>query len=76
MFIKKFLFIYSITLPFSFIWEFGYWTVPVVMLAFYFLVSVELISEEIEDPFGNDINDLPLNDISLKIKSNISEILQ
>lgn len=75
MFIKKFLFIYSITLPFSFIWEFGYWTIPVVMLAFYFLVSVELISEEIEDPFGNDINDLPLNEISLKIKSNVSEIL-
>lgn len=75
MFIKKFLFIYSITLPFSFLWEFGYWTAPVVMLAFYFLVSVELISEEIEDPFGNDINDLPLNEISLKIKSNISEIL-
>ncbi|MFY0600977.1 MAG: hypothetical protein JXR03_14980 [Cyclobacteriaceae bacterium] len=75
MFIKKFLFIYSITLPFSFMWEFGYWTAPVVMLAFYFLVSVELISEEIEDPFGNDINDLPLNEISLKIKSNVSEIL-
>lgn len=74
MFIKKFLFIYSITLPLSFMWEFGYWTAPVVMLAFYFLVSVELISEEIEDPFGNDINDLPLNHISLKIKSNISEI--
>ncbi|MEP4598695.1 MAG: bestrophin family ion channel [Cyclobacteriaceae bacterium] len=46
-----------------------------VMLAFYFLVSVELISEEIEDPFGTDINDLPLNEISLKIKSNVSEIL-
>ena len=74
MFIKKFLFIYSITLPLSFIWEFGYWTAPVVMLAFYFLVSVELISEEIEDPFGNDVNDLPLNHLSLKIKSNISEI--
>lgn len=76
MFIKKFLFIYTITLPVSFLWDIRYWTIPVVMLAFYFLVSVELIAEEIEDPFGNDINDLPLNDLCLKIKSNISEIMQ
>lgn len=76
MFIKKFLFIYAITLPVSFMWDFGYWTVAIVMLAFYFLVSIELISEEIEDPFGNDINDLPLNEIALKIKRNIAEILQ
>lgn len=76
MFIKKFLFIYAITLPVSFMWDFGYWTVAIVMLAFYFLVSIELISEEIEDPFGNDINDLPLNEIALKIKRNVAEILQ
>ncbi|MEQ8470171.1 MAG: bestrophin family ion channel [Marinoscillum sp.] len=75
MFIKKFLFIYAITLPVSFMWDFGYWTIGIVMLAFYFLVSIELISEEIEDPFGNDINDLPLNELALKIKRNVSEIL-
>ncbi|MFY0605562.1 MAG: hypothetical protein JXR10_02535 [Cyclobacteriaceae bacterium] len=75
MFIKKFLFIYAITLPVSFLWDFGYWTVAIVMLAFYFLVSIELISEEIEDPFGKDINDLPLDELSVKIKANVSEIL-
>lgn len=75
MFIKKFLFIYAITLPVSFMWDFAYWTVGIVMLAFYFLVSIELISEEIEDPFGTDINDLPLNELCLKIKRNVFEIL-
>lgn len=75
MFIKKFLFVYAITLPISFMWSFHYWTVAIVTLAFYFLVSIELIAEEIEDPFGSDINDLPLNEIALKIKKNISEIL-
>ncbi len=74
MFIKKFLFIYSITLPVSFIWEVHYWSVPIVMLAFYFLLSVELIAEEIEDPFGKDVNDLPLNELCVKIKRNIAEI--
>ena len=74
MFIKKFLFIYSVTLPISFIWEIYYWSIPIVMLAFYFLLSVELIAEEIEDPFGKDVNDLPLNELCVKIKKNISEI--
>jgi putative membrane protein len=76
MFIKKFLFFYTITLPLSFIWSFGYWTIALVMLAFYFLASVELIAEEIEDPFGKDINDLPLNELCVKMKRNISEIFQ
>jgi putative membrane protein len=75
MFIKKFLFIYSLTLPVSFAWQFGYWTTPIVILTFYFLVSVELISEEIEDPFGEDINDLPLDEICFKIKKNVEEIM-
>ena len=74
MFIKKFLFIYSVTLPISFIWEIHYWSIPLVMLAFYFLLSVELIAEEIEDPFGKDVNDLPLNELCVKIKRNIAEI--
>jgi len=74
MFIKKFLFIYSISLPMTFIGEFGYWSIILVVLAFYFLMSVELISEEIEDPFGKDINDLPLDELCVKIKKNIIEI--
>lgn len=74
MFIKKFLFIYCMTLPMTFIGEFGYWSVILVVVSFYFLMSVELISEEIEDPFGKDINDLPLDELCVKIKKNIIEI--
>jgi putative membrane protein len=59
MYIKKFIFIYIITLPFGFITTFGYFTIPTVILISYILLSVELIAEEIEDPFGKDINDLP-----------------
>jgi putative membrane protein len=76
MFIKKFLFIYTTTLPVSFAWAFGYWSVLIVMLAFYFLVSVELIAEEIEDPFGSDINDLPLDSLSRKIRTNVYTLLK
>ncbi len=74
MFIKKFLFIYCLSLPMAFIGEFGYWSILLVIVALYFLMSVELISEEIEDPFGKDVNDLPLDELCVKIKKNIIEI--
>src|SRR6187549_3867075 len=75
MFIKKFIFIYLITLPFGFVTTFEYITIPTVLLVTFVLLSVELIAEEIEDPFGRDINDLPTDDLSFKIKDNVREIL-
>ena len=33
-----------------------------------------MIAEEIEDPFGNDDNDLPTDNLSEKIKANVKEI--
>jgi len=75
LFMKKFIFIYIMTMPLGFITSFAYWTIPVVMFVFYVLVSVELIAEEIEDPFGMDANDLPMEEMSLRIKQNVKEIL-
>lgn len=75
MFIKKFIFIYIITLPFGFVSTFEYFTIPTVILVSFVLLSVELIAEEIEDPFGRDINDLPTDELAGKIKDNVREIL-
>ncbi|MCV9388899.1 bestrophin family protein [Reichenbachiella ulvae] len=74
MFIKKFIFFYIFTLPFGLVWQFGYWTTLIVLPVYYFLLSLELISEEIEDPFGKDINDLPLDNLTTKIKASVHEI--
>ena len=75
MFIKKFIFIYVITLPFAFVTTSGYLTIPVVIVIMYVLLSVELIAEEIEDPFGGDVNDLPMDELASKIRGNVREIL-
>ena len=75
MFIKKFIFIYLITLPFALVTTMGYMTVPIVVLVAFVLMSVELISEEIEDPFGKDSNDLPTDEITSRIRENVREIL-
>jgi len=74
-FIKKIIFIYIGTMPITFGLTIGFWAIPIVMIMFYAFASFELISEEIEDPFGTDSNDLPTDEISVRIKENIREIL-
>lgn len=74
-FLKKFIVIYSLTLPFGFVFSLGYLAIPVVVFIFYVLASLELIAEEIEDPFGMDANDLPLERLSEVIAANMEELL-
>jgi ion channel-forming bestrophin family protein len=74
MFIKKVIFIYVFTMPIGFVREFGFWAMPIVASIFYVFASIELIAEEIEEPFGDDNNDLPLSQICQNIKNNLAEI--
>jgi len=75
LFIKKFIFVYILTMPFAFVLEFGYWTILMVTFVFYVLASIEIIAEEIEDPFGTDSNDLPTDDITETVRKSAYEIL-
>ncbi|MFT5155820.1 MAG: putative membrane protein [Bacteroidia bacterium] len=75
LFLKKFIFIYVTTLPLAFVSSFGYGTVLIAVFIFYVLVSMEILAEEIEDPFGTDDNDLPIDELCEKIKANVTEIL-
>ena len=74
-FIKKFIFIYVLTLPFAYVFILGYFVIPVVVFIFYVLASLELIAEEIEDPFGVDANDLPTKKIAENIKRHVEELI-
>lgn len=74
-FIKKFIFIYTMTLPFGYSISLGYFVAPVVVFIFYVLASLELIAEEIEDPFGDDENDLPTKKIAENIKKHVEELI-
>ncbi|ARS39833.1 hypothetical protein CA265_09300 [Sphingobacteriaceae bacterium GW460-11-11-14-LB5] len=74
-FIKKFIFIYVITLPFGWVFSLGYFVIPIVPFILYVLASLELIAEEIENPFGEDANDLPVDQICTNIEKHVEEIL-
>lgn len=75
VFIKKFILIYVATLPFGFVFSLGYLVVPIVVFVFFVLASLELIAEEVEEPFGADENDLPLTRIAKSIENHIAEVL-
>jgi ion channel-forming bestrophin family protein len=74
LFLKKVIFLYVFTMPFGFVLEFGNWAAPIVAIIFYIFASIELIAEEVEDPFGRDSNDLPIDSLCLTIKENLDEI--
>jgi len=75
VFIKKFIFIYVMTLPFGYVFTLGYYVIPVVAFVFYVLASLELIAEEIEDPFGGDPNDVPTEKLAQNIQRAVADII-
>lgn len=75
VFLKKFIFIYIVTLPLGYVFNLGYLIIPFAIFILYVLASLELIAEEIEDPFGKDSNDLPMHRICETIQKNITETL-
>jgi len=74
-FLKKFITMYCITLPVGYVLSLHYWVIPMVLIVFYVLASLELIAEEIEDPFGTDENDLPTDRLSRNIRAAVGELL-
>jgi putative membrane protein len=75
-FIKKFIFIYCLTLPIGYVFSLHFLVIPFVMFVFYILASLEVIAEEIEDPFGEDSNDLPMERICKGIQTSTHALLK
>ena len=71
--IKMSILIYLITLPFGLFYDLGLWATPVVMLIFYLIAGIEIISSEIENPFAGDPNDLPTEEIVNSIIGSIHQ---
>ncbi|MBA4186879.1 MAG: hypothetical protein C0467_02555 [Planctomycetaceae bacterium] len=61
--LRKGIAFYLLMLPWLMAGEMGWATVPVCVLTSYALVGLELIASGIEDPFGYDGDDLPIDEI-------------
>jgi ion channel-forming bestrophin family protein len=74
-FIRQLLGIYLLSLPWAIEEDMGYWSVPVMLLISYFMVGMESIAEDVEQPFGTDEDDLKLDEICENIKASVLEII-
>lgn len=72
--IKRFLSLFCLTISLPFVAVMGWWSVLATALVSYAFVGIEEIGVEIEDPFGDDPNDLPLDKICTTIEQNLTEL--
>jgi putative membrane protein len=73
--LKQLLMIYCLLLPFQLIGEIEFWTGPIVTLISFTLFGIEEIGIEIENPFGRDYNDLPLDNICRTMQQNVAHLM-
>ncbi|BAY74040.1 hypothetical protein NIES25_04500 [Nostoc linckia NIES-25] len=73
--LKQLLVLYCFLLPFQIVKELGWWTGLITALVGFTVFGIEAIGLEIENPFGYDTNDLPLDTICKTMKSNIDDLI-
>lgn len=74
-FVKKFIILYVLALPVAYVISIGLFMIPLTVFVYYVLMSLEMIAEEIEDPFNNDENDIPMETIAQNIERSVHQIM-
>jgi len=65
--IKQLLLLYLFTLPFALVTDMGWVAIPTAAIIAFGMLGIEEAGVEIEDPFGDDPNDLPIETICATI---------
>ncbi|ANV83337.1 hypothetical protein AWQ21_02445 [Picosynechococcus sp. PCC 7003] len=74
VYLKRLILIYCFGLPFRLVPEITWWAIPIVAVVSFLLLGVEEVARELENPFGFDVNDLPLDDLCDVIEGNINRV--
>ena len=74
-YVKQFVLLYALVLPFGLVREFRYATILASMLVFFATMGLELLAEEVEEPFGTDRNDLPVDEIAARAAADARTLL-
>ncbi|KAF1992180.1 UPF0187-domain-containing protein [Aulographum hederae CBS 113979] len=66
--------VYVLLLPFQLLSALDWITIPATMFAAYIILAIAHIGQEIENPFGDDVNDLPLDAFCKQLAAEIDVI--
>jgi len=69
--LRRALVLYLATMPFVLVDAFGWLTILCMLLISYILLGIEEIGVEIENPFGSDHNDLPIEELCATIERDV-----
>ncbi|HSF72683.1 MAG TPA: bestrophin family ion channel [Microcoleus sp.] len=73
--LKQLLLLYCLALPFQMVNDLTWGTGPIVALISFTLFGIEEIGIEIENPFGHDANDLPLDNMCAAMQRNMDDLI-
>ncbi|KAI8142424.1 Bestrophin, RFP-TM, chloride channel-domain-containing protein [Fennellomyces sp. T-0311] len=73
--LKQGVILYIFFLPFALVDSLAWLVAPIVALVSFTLFGIEAIGAEIENPFGYDYNDLPLNSYCEELKQEVAYII-
>lgn len=68
--------LYLVTLPWGIVDSFHWWTVPLTAIISYFMLGLETVAEDVEEPFGHDIDDLDLDKLCHAVESSVTEVFE
>jgi ion channel-forming bestrophin family protein len=69
------LIVFLFVLPISLAGHLGYWSIPFSLVIGYAFIMLEYVGRYIENPFENEVNDVPLDYIARTIEIDLREIL-
>jgi putative membrane protein len=75
IYLKRVLLIYCLILPLQLVANLNWWTAPIVAIISFILLGVEEIGNQIENPFGIEPNDLPVDEICHKLVKNLEDVI-
>jgi ion channel-forming bestrophin family protein len=74
--IKIFVMFFGFTVPFAIVDSLHWYTPVAAALLAFALFGIDEIGVEIEEPFGKDLNDLPMEKIGETIAKNVAEMIE
>jgi len=72
--LRSFLLLWLATFPMALIGEFGWMAPPALSLIAFLFLNVEQMAVEIEQPFGDDANDLPMESYIMELETSLMEM--
>jgi putative membrane protein len=72
--ISQIVLLYIYMLPFQLYNTLGWITIPGTVAAAYIIIGLAAIGNELENPFGNDVNDLPLDHYCDELKRELDTL--